>query len=91
MIFNYIMDNQLIIDRILCRIDRFDDKLDENISGMRDDITDCKLDIQSVQSDLTNHLNNKKDETESFKRRIYIGSILFGVIFTTYAVIKELL
>lgn len=85
------MDDSLVIDRILTRIDKFDDKLDRNISELKDDISDCKLDVQSVQSDLTNHLNNKKDETESFKRRVYIVTSLFGVIFITYAVIKELL
>ena len=85
------MDDSIVIERVLNRIDKFDEKLDTNINELKDDITFCKLDIQAVQKDLTNHLDNKKSENESFKRRIYIGTALFGVIFTTYATIKELL
>jgi len=91
MIFNYTMDTQLVIDRILGRIDRFDDKLDANITEMGKDITCCKMDIQGVKKDLTNHLDNKKNETESFKRRFYVVTTLIAVVFTAYAAIKELL
>lgn len=84
------MDDSVVIERILTRIDTFDKKLDTNIGELKDDVNLCKIDIQGVKKDLTNHLDNKKDETENFKRRVYIGSTLFGVIFTTYAAIKEL-
>lgn len=91
MILNHNMSENLVTNIILERIDKFDDKLDTSISDLKEDMTTCKLDIQAVQKDLTNHLNNKKDETESFKRRFYIVTILISVGFTAYATIKELL
>jgi len=83
------MDDSVVIERILTRIDKSDEKFDTKIGELKNDITDCKLDIQGVQKDLTNHLNNKKSETEGFKRRIYIANIIFGAIFTVYVAIKE--
>jgi len=83
------MDDSVVIERILTRIDKSDEKFDTKISELKDDINTCKIDIQGVQKDLTNHLDNKKSETESFKRRVYIVTSLMGVIFATYAAIKE--
>jgi len=84
------MDDSVVIERILTRIDTFDEKFDTKIDEIKDDIIGWKLDIQRVQSDLTNHLDNKKSETENFQRRFYIVTALLGVVFTTYAAIKEL-
>lgn len=85
------MEDSVVIERILDRIDKFDDKLDTNIGELKEDITDCKLDIQKVQSDLTNHLDNKKSETEKSNRKFYYITGLLGIIFTAYATIKEFL
>lgn len=84
------MSENLVTTIIIDRIDKLDDKIDENISNLRDYITASKLDIQKVQTDLTNHLDNKKSADESSKRKMYFVSVISGVIFTAYAAIKEL-
>jgi len=90
MILSNVMSDEFIIGRILDRIDAFDEKLDENINDLSREIVNCKLDIQAVQNDLTNHLNNKKDKSERSNRQFYIVTAIIGVIFSTYVTIKEL-
>jgi len=89
MVILYTMND--ITDKIIDRINRSDEKIDENMFDLRKEVMNCKLNIQAVQKDLTYHLENKKDELESSVRRFYIVTIIIGMIFTTYTVIKELL
>jgi len=91
-------DDNYMFDKILQKMDGFDKKLDtkidkvyDDIRECKDDIRDCKIDIQGVKKDLTNHLNNKSKETESFKRRTKFAMGIISIIFTAYITIKELL
>lgn len=84
------MDDQLVIDRILDRIDAFDEKLDTNITELKKDMTTCKLDIQAVKIGFNNHIDNKKAKSKKSNRQFYIIVAILGVVFTTYATLKEL-
>ena len=84
-------DDKFLFERILDRIDKFDNKFDSKIEDLGKDITQCKLDIQGVQSDLTNHLENKKEKDIESKRKFYYITAFLGVMFTAYATMKELL
>ena len=84
------MDNQLVIDAILNRINTFDSKLDTSIKELQDDMNTCKLDIKAVKINLTNHLDNKKSESERSNRQFYVITAIIGVMFSTYVTIKEL-
>lgn len=92
-----VTDNYMF-EKILQKIDHFDKKLDTKIDRVyndimecKDDINLCKIDIQGVQKDLTNHLNNKKEETKSYNMRTRIAFSIIGILFTAYITIKELL
>lgn len=87
-----------MFDKVLDRINGLDEKIDTKtdriynyVGECKTEINQCKVDVSGVQKDLTNHLNNKKSETEAFKFRTKIAFGVIGVIFTVYATIKELL
>lgn len=84
------MSERIVTEIILDRIDKLDSELDEKMTFLTGEIIDCKLDIQSVQKDLKNHLDNKKAEIENSKRKMYFITAFLGVAFTAYATIKEL-
>lgn len=91
---SYMVENSYIFEKISQKIDKFDTKIDriyDKIGECRKDINICKIDIQGVQKDLTNHLNNKKEDAENFNRKMKIAMGVIGIIFTTYVTIKELL
>lgn len=90
------MDNDKVLNRVLTRIDNFDDKLEKKTDSLHNsitkcngDINQCKIEIQGVQKDLTNHLENEKKETEGFKRRIYYAVSFLGTMFGSYAILRE--
>ncbi len=84
------MDDSAVINRILGRIDKLDDKMDKNITDLKNEITDCKLDFKLVRNDLTNHLNNKKAGRENDKRKIWLISACLGLTLTVYGIISGL-
>lgn len=85
------MDDSIVIDRIFTRMDASDKKFDTKFDEIRDKVEQCNLDILGVQKDLTNTLNNKKDDIERSKRKMYYITGLLGVVFTAYAAVKEIL
>ncbi len=85
------MEDEFIITRVLDRIDNLDDKMDKKMDSLGKEITQCKVDIEGVQKDLTNHLNNKKDESDSSKRKIYYVIALLTISFTAYEALVRIL
>ena len=98
MISNIFMKDSELLGRVLKNMDDFGAKLDKNTDKLYHEIGVCKTDIHKcstevklVQKDLTNHLDNKKSESEGFNRRMKIGMGLIGITFSLYAAVKELL
>lgn len=85
------MEDEFIITRVLNRIDNLDDKIDKKMDNLGKEITKCKIDIEGVQKDLTNHLDNKKEEADSSKRKIYYVIALLTVGFGSYEALIRLL
>ena len=83
------MNGEFIVTRILDRIDNLDEKIDGKIGKLGENVNENGKEIALVKRDLENHLKNKQEETEGFKRRIYLITVCLGAIFTAYAAIKE--
>jgi len=78
------MNNEFVISKVLDRIDHLDNKMDGKMSNLGEEITQCKLDIQGVQKDLTNHLDTKKNEVENSKRKVYYVIAILTVSIAVY-------
>lgn len=91
------MDNDKVLERILNRIDIFDEKLEKKTDELYDEVkecnnkvNDCTLKIQGVKKDLTNHLKNEKKESDILKRNVYYIATCFGIFLGIYTTFTEL-
>ena len=90
------MNDEFVVTRVLERIDTLDakmdgqiGKMDDKIVGLVEDVSENGKEIALVKKDLENHLENKKEETEGFKRRVYFVTAVLGAAFGMYAAFKE--
>ena len=83
------VSDEFVVGKVLERIDSLDKKFDEKITNICTDVGKCNTGIALVKKDMHNFLQNKNNEIESSKRRIYIGMGLITIIFTAYASFKE--